>query len=869
MPKLTDPISMSLASVSNVVRALWISYVEWCRLWWRDIAIVAMLGTLSILLFRSHVFGDGLYIGNPDRLNSNLKILKFQLDGLANGHLDAWSGYEMLGYDTFTLPYTFPNAFTLLAYLLGPLKLYIVAGYEVVALLAFAGISAYAFLRSCTKSIFPATVAAILYEFSSLTLLKASQNDMSFAVFIIIPILMLVIRKADSINARRSFILLSALIFLLLHFMFLQKVSYALLFAGSYALYRSIASRDWRVIVIFAAACVVGIVGAFPRLYGIDLALNEYSRTVSGLDFNHFADVYRFQSIFPEQMLRWFDDTIFGSYPSDAAKVLRNNINLTEGFLLYTSSFVPFFMIFSLLRYANRPFGLVYSRRDDGGFFFWFLVFTFSVIAIPTMLEFIWLLYLRMDFTHARILIIGLLPLTVVVGLMLEAIRPTKEPSGPKAIFIWLISAALAVLAVFGVESLANTFPGHMQFEFADGPMQVRHSAIVRIAASAIGVGCLMLGIKKMIPGQTSLTRVAPFIGQGCLPVCLYYVLGLTMGIHTFVGADFQINDIHTRLPPPFSNGNIYYSVKTNFHPPGPDLIAKVRQHLDNDNYRVVLLCEPEVASGFCGGHIPEFWQLRAVDGYYGLGVPRRLAALPWRNGLSLRTISFTNQNDLFWPVLSLLNVKYAVKVSEALYHNNASGPDDQSSAISPDAIQVIENPLPAVPRYFFSRHIVPVQSAIEAGSKLFDGDHLIDVTDSSFVENFSGDRSYSGDGAIALAGSGDHLTIIVDPAPVERFLVLNELYFPGWSATIQGHTVPIYPTNAVMRGVVVPVGTTTIDFNYTPVTRSSKAFYFYLAGLILAGIGGVAFRTRPPGGDSICEDSSKCNISHKSKHIG
>ena len=50
-----------------------------------------------------------------DRLCSHLKILKFQADGIVRGHLDAWSDYEMMGYDSFAMPYTFPNLTTYLA----------------------------------------------------------------------------------------------------------------------------------------------------------------------------------------------------------------------------------------------------------------------------------------------------------------------------------------------------------------------------------------------------------------------------------------------------------------------------------------------------------------------------------------------------------------------------------------------------------------------------------------------------------------------------------------------------------------------------------------------------------------------------------
>src|SRR6266511_4335777 len=178
----------------------------------QDAAAVAILVLLSLILFRSQIFGDGLYIGNPDRLNSNLKILKFHLDSLGSGHLDAWDQYEMLGYDTFALPYTFPSIFTLLAYLIGPENLYVATGYELPVLLAMAGIAAYAFVRVAVGSPFPAFIGAILYQFSALTILKLSQNDLSFAVFIFIPVLMLVVRQTNSENVLRGFLFLAVLV---------------------------------------------------------------------------------------------------------------------------------------------------------------------------------------------------------------------------------------------------------------------------------------------------------------------------------------------------------------------------------------------------------------------------------------------------------------------------------------------------------------------------------------------------------------------------------------------------------------------------------------------------------------------------------
>jgi hypothetical protein len=816
--------------------------VERQSLLWQDVAAVAVLALLSLILFRSQIFGDGLYIGNPDRLNSNLKILKFHLDSLANGHLDAWDQYEMLGYDTFALPYTFPSIFTLLAYLVGRENLYVVTGYELPVLLTMAGIAAYAFVRVAVCSPFPALIGAILYQFSALTIQKVSQNDLSFAVFIFIPVLMLVIRQINTQNILRGFLFSAVLVFLLLHFTFLQKASYAMILVGTYCLYRTIVERNWRLSAVFASACLVAIIGAFPRLYGIAQAMHEYSRTTAGQDFGQFSDIYSFQAIFPVQILRWFDGGIFGRYPSEATIALQSYINLTEGFLLYTSSFVPFLLLFGILVYRDRPLALIYSPRGDGGFFFWFFVFTVSVIVAPIMLKLIWLLYLRMDFTHARILIAGLLPLSVITALILADLKPSIRSTGRQDVMLWLAAAFIAATIVIGIEFLAQSFQGSSLLTDFPHLLHVRHEAIARVGMSFITVVGLLIAIRGWSLRNFQESRAIHIANHPKLATTAHWILGLTIGFQTFLGADFQINGSHTHTGPPFLNGNVYYSTKANFHPPTADAIATLGRRLDNDNYRSVLLCNPQIAGGFCAGHVPEFWRLRVVDGYYGLGVPTRLAILPWRWGRGLRTISHHRLDQFDWPILSLLNVKYLVTVDEALYRNNSSGSNEPTRPVSPDDVKAIENPSPVAPRYFFARRVVPVADTAEAVAKLFDGDRLNDVTQTSFVENFSGAPSYSSVGAISAKGSGDQLNVTVEPAGVDRFLVANELYYPGWSATVDGKAAQIYATNAVMRGVVVPAGATTIDFTYTPFVRRNTSLLFYGAALLFAGIGAFVF---------------------------
>src|SRR5512146_2808502 len=106
-----------------------------------DLCAVAVLAIQAAWLFRHHLSGELTYFGNPDRLNNNLKILKHHVDSLAAGHLSAWSDTELLGYDTFSLPYTFPNPITFLTYWLGPKNIYVTAGFVSMVLLALSGIS--------------------------------------------------------------------------------------------------------------------------------------------------------------------------------------------------------------------------------------------------------------------------------------------------------------------------------------------------------------------------------------------------------------------------------------------------------------------------------------------------------------------------------------------------------------------------------------------------------------------------------------------------------------------------------------------------------------------------------------------------------
>jgi hypothetical protein len=404
------------------------------------------------------------------------------------------------------------------------------------------------------------------------------------------------------------------------------------------------------------------------------------------------------------------------------------------------------------------------------------------------------------------------------------------------------IAVLLAVLLVGGIELVAGMFSGVIFVPFVYSGLRVLDSALARIVLSAVVVGLITLAMHPRYSARFGSTGAA-FLGRPGLNHIFYLTLGLAIGLHTFIGADFQVNGSHTRAPPPFRDGNNHYSTKDNFRPPAPGAIAALNRRLENDEYRSALLCDPNIAGGFCAGHVPEFWRIRVLDGYYGLGVPTRLAILPWKAGLSLRTISFTKPGELDWPILSLLNVKYAARIPETLYRNNSAKAGEPWKPADPNDVEIIPNPLPVTPRYFFARHVVPVANATEAAAKLVQRDRvLVDVTETSFAEGAPPKSDYSDGKILSAEGAGDHIKIAVSPSDADRFLVANELFFPGWSALVNGKSASVYPTNAVMRGVVVPAGTTTVELVYRPVVLLKTTLLVYGTALLLLIAGAVLF---------------------------
>lgn len=309
-----------------------------------DVFVPCCLAALSLILFRLHVSGIYTYFGNPDRLNNNLKVLKGHVDSFTQGHINLWNKYELLGFDTLSLPYSFPSPLTLITSFFGAENIYITSGFVSICLLTLSGIAAYAFCRSLVAFKPTAFVAAVLYQFSEISILKVSQNDLSFAVFILIPIMMLVVKHVKRETASICLIFLTSFLFLLLQFTFLQKAAYAVILLGSYSIYLSFLHKNRWPLIIFLSSLFIATIAASSRLYWLGIAMKEYTRLGTGVFKGSVSQSAIMEGTGEMQLFRWFDGTIYGSNFASTTSAV-NGLNLSEGFLLYTCAMLPFFLL--------------------------------------------------------------------------------------------------------------------------------------------------------------------------------------------------------------------------------------------------------------------------------------------------------------------------------------------------------------------------------------------------------------------------------------------------------------------------------------------------------------------------------------------
>src|SRR5205823_6457682 len=124
---------------------------------------------------------------------------------------------------------------------------------------------------------------------------------------------------------------------------------------------------------------------------------------------------------------------------------------------------------------------------------------------------------------------------------------------------------------------------------------RLRIDALIRIALTIVLFAVLL---RSALAGNARLRQV------GHMAMC-----ALLAG-QCLLAADRQVNGPEASdFLHPFKWGDFYMARRDEFRPPSIEQLKVLHERVEPERYRVALVCDHDIADGFCAGHVPEFWR--------------------------------------------------------------------------------------------------------------------------------------------------------------------------------------------------------------------------------------------------------------------
>jgi hypothetical protein len=773
--------------VQTLVRWSWLGYFS------PFLVIIAAAG----FAFRYPLFYGYRWIGNSDRWDQYLLFAKFHADSFAAGTFRAWSDNILGGFDILAQPFSFVSPWFIVPALLHTSDVVATYAYISFAIFGLTLALTYWVIQRLTHDRLASIAGALVYVCTTYSLLKLSQNDTTYLSIVVAPVMFYLVHTATREHRLRTIGVLTAIAAYCIYSAFLQEFSYIILFLGLYALWRAIRG-NWEGVIAVVVSMAAGVVIAVPRLLAQYQTLSDTARINAGVVFDESLAT----------LLRFFSRDIFGR--SYAESLTQTKLNLYEGDLMFATVFASLLLVAIVLdrgRHAATPWRSLH--RWDIGFLVGYIVFVFATMHVELVYRLVSLVYANAPFQHSRIGVSALLPIGLLTALYLR-----RRQNGGLRLASWTTIGVALVLVI-----AATTFDYESWRDAILRALGLPPDAFIACPACEALVGLppfLAVDVIRFttlallfVVIATSWRWLRWFPSDGARTA-----LALAIAFQAVWGASVWLSGPDTRDYVPYEGNNLLLARPGEFTTPTADEVQQLKSAIDNDNYRSITICPASVTYVDCSNPMGFFWNLRLVDGYLS-GTPLRLAALPWPPGSTgPRQIRFQSADDLPWRLLSLLNVKSALVISPDLYTN--------ADAHVPANLQIVHNPSAYVyPRAYFAQTVASVTRTEDIddmrsffGScatcdKLLAAQKPIDDVEGPVTGVFD----TSGD--ISVEEGADRLDVTFPPSTQPRLLVLNELYKQGWSASTAGEELAVYPTNVVMRGVLVPVGATQVTFVY------------------------------------------------------
>lgn len=230
--------------------------------------------------------------------------------------------------------------------------------------------------------------------------------------------------------------------------------------------------------------------------------------------------------------------------------------------------------------------------------------------------------------------------------------------------------------------------------------------------------------------------------------------------------------------------------------------IEFLQKEAETDNFRIAPIDERITAPNFLTAY-----NLQAISGYDPLYLERyaQFIAAVERNRPDISAPGFNRivtPKNYQSPFFDLLGVKYVLTFDDI-------GSARYKLVFQEGLTRVYENKT-VLPRAFFADGVVSAADRQQAIGIMFN--RSFDVHRMAVAEANLGDRMFSA-GKVTIRGYLSDEIIIETENKDTGYLVLADVYYPAWRATIDSNPAEIIPTDYAFRGLVVPAGKHIIRF--------------------------------------------------------
>jgi len=186
------------------------------------------------------------------------------------------------------------------------------------------------------------------------------------------------------------------------------------------------------------------------------------------------------------------------------------------------------------------------------------------------------------------------------------------------------------------------------------------------------------------------------------------------------------------------------------------------------------------------------------------------------------RTIDEAQSSLGNYPVLNMLNTRYIVISAESppLINTNAMG-----NAWFVTDVKVVET----------NTREIKMLNPAEADQEFDIRSHaVVNNSYASLIEGYSKDTLASDEIIVLTAYSPNKLTYQYN-SNSSRVALFSEIYYPaGWRAFVDGEELPIFRANYTLRGLKLPAGSHTVEFEFKPESFTKGELYSRIASGIL-----------------------------------